>query len=120
MRFIQRLAERKIREARQKGDFDDLPGKGEPLRLEDDSSVPETLRMAYKVLKNADVLPPELLLRKEIVTLEQLIAACEDDDARKRLRIELSLKRLQLETAVHDGMRVPGRYRGRVEKRLMC
>lgn len=118
MSFIQRLAEQKIREAQQQGAFDNLPGKGEPLRLEDDRGVPQHLRMAYKVLKNAGILPPELIMRKEIVSLEQLIAACEDEDERKHLRTELSLKWFRFETAVGDGMRVPGRYRGLVEHRL--
>ena len=119
MLFIQRLAEQKIREAQQEGVFDNLPGKGKPLRLDDDRGVPEHLRMAYKILKNADVLPPELELRKEMVTLERLIAACEDEDARARLRTELSLRRLQYETAMDRGLRVPGSYRAKVEAKLL-
>ena len=49
------------------GEFDNLEGQGQPLKLEDDSHIPPELRMAYKILKNADCLPPELELRQEIV-----------------------------------------------------
>ena len=49
------------------GEFDNLQGKGQPLNLEDDSHIPPELRMAYKILKNADCLPPELELRQEVV-----------------------------------------------------
>lgn len=41
-----------IREAREKGEFDQLPGKGSPIRWEDESMVPEAERMANRLLKN--------------------------------------------------------------------
>jgi hypothetical protein len=73
-----RLAENRIREAMEAGEFDNLSGKGQPLNLEDDSHIPLELRMAYKILKNADCLPPELELRKEVVQLQDLVAAMPD------------------------------------------
>lgn len=54
------IAERKIAEAIANGDFDDLPGSGKPLELDDDSLVPEELRLAYRILKNAGFVPPEI------------------------------------------------------------
>lgn len=69
---IQSIAERRIEESMAKGDFDDLPGRGKPLELEDDSHVPPELRMAYKVLRNAGCVPPELAERKEISNLGTL------------------------------------------------
>ena len=53
------IAERKIREAVERGDLDNLTLKGQPIRTEDYSGVPEELRMGYKVLHNASMLPPE-------------------------------------------------------------
>lgn len=48
------LAERRIEEAIERGEFDDLPGAGQPLDLDDlDPLLPEELRMAYRILKNA-------------------------------------------------------------------
>lgn len=81
---IQNIAERRIAEAQERGDFDNLPGTGKPLRLEDDSAVPEELRMAYKILKNAGCLPPELADRKEINSLVDLLEHCEDERERVR------------------------------------
>jgi hypothetical protein len=76
--IIDKIAEERIREAIERGDFDDLPGKGKPLDLEDDSHLPQDLRMAYKILKNANCLPPELELRKEIRTTEALLSGIQD------------------------------------------
>ena len=76
--IFDKIAEERIREAIERGEFDDLPGKGEPLDLEDDSHLPADLRLAYKILKNADCLPPELELRKEIRRTEDLLAGIQD------------------------------------------
>jgi len=61
--FIERLAEERIKQAQEEGAFDALPGRGRPLDLEDDAHVPEDLRLAWRVLKNAGCLPPELEAR---------------------------------------------------------
>jgi hypothetical protein len=44
MNPLHRLAERKIEEAVREGLFDNLPGRGRPLVLEDLSRVPPELR----------------------------------------------------------------------------
>lgn len=79
MDSFQRIAENRILEAIENGLFDNLQGKGQPLKFEDDSHIPLELRMAYKILKNADCLPPELELRKEIVQLQDLVASLPDE-----------------------------------------
>ncbi len=90
------IAENRIREAMERGEFDGLPGAGQPLKLDGDGMVPAELRVAYKILKNAGCLPPELELRKEIITLRDLVRAVEDD-GEKRTRIrELNHKLLKL------------------------
>ncbi len=81
---FEKLAEQRIQEAMERGDFDNLPGKGKPLVLEDDSHLPPDLRIAYKVLKNANCLPPELELRKEIRTTEELLAGIKDTQEKYR------------------------------------
>ena len=50
------VAETRIKEALARGDLTNLPGAGQPLDLDDDASIPEDLRMAYKLLKNGDYL----------------------------------------------------------------
>ena len=79
MEFFQRIAENRILEAIDNGLFDNLRGKGKPLKFEDESHIPPELRMAYRILKNADCLPPELELRKEIVQLQDLVASLPDE-----------------------------------------
>lgn len=76
--IFDKIADQKIREAMKNGEFEDLPGKGKPLNLEDDSHLPQDLRLAYKILKNADCLPPELELRNEIRNTEALLAGIQD------------------------------------------
>lgn len=88
---FQRLAEERIREAVQNGEFDHLPGKGQPLKLEDLSLVPEELRLAYKVLKNAGFVPPEVQLQKEIRNLEELLETLGEEEVEEQYRI---IKRL--------------------------
>ncbi len=95
------VAERRIREAMERGEFDGLPGAGQPLKLDNDALVPPELRVAYKILKNAGCLPPELELRKEIVTLRELIRAAEDGGER-RARIR-DLNRMLLKLSLVSG-----------------
>ena len=96
MLFLERIAEERIRDAIERGEFDNLPGAGKPLRLDGDRLVPGDLRIAYKILKDAGFLPPELELRKEILTLKDLLASVDDDDERLRLTREINHKVLQL------------------------
>ena len=79
-----RLAEERIRDAIQRGEFDNLPGSGKPLILEDDRHIPDDLRLAYKILKNADCLPPELELKKEIRKAEELLSSVADEGEKYR------------------------------------
>ena len=95
--FAERLAEQKILEAQRKGDFDDLPGKGKPLQIEDQSWIPEDLRIGYHVLKNAHVLPPEAELIKDINTLQDLLKHVEDDGERSALAKSIQWKMIHLD-----------------------
>lgn len=112
MDFLTRLAEDKIKAAIERGELDDLPSAGKPLVFETNAFVPEDLRLAYKMLKDAGYLPPEMELRNEIVTLKSLFAAATSDDAeqarlakeinRRVLRLNVMLKRpLSVESEVY-------------------
>lgn len=85
------IAERRIQEALARGDFDDLPGAGKPLDLSEDPLVPEDLRMAYRILRNAGFVPPEVEQLRDLRDLERCIAESEDDAERAG-----ALRRLQL------------------------
>ena len=104
--LFQRLAEQRILEAQRKGEFDDLPGKGQPLELEDLSSVPDELRIGYIVLKNARVLPPEAELLKDIHILEDLLKHVEDEGERKALAKSIQWKVIRLDMLKRRSMSV--------------
>ena len=97
MSYFWRIAEERILEAQRAGAFDDLPGKGKPLQLEDLNWVPEDLRIGYMVLKNAHVLPPEAELLKDIHTLEDLLKHVEDEGARRALAKSIQWKMVRLD-----------------------
>ena len=90
MGLIENIAENRIRAAQDEGFFDNLPGRGKPLSLEDDSGVPEDLRLTFKILRNAGCLPVEMELSHQVHNLQQMINAAIDEDSRKALRRELN------------------------------
>ncbi|MGP0583862.1 J-domain-containing protein [Paenibacillus timonensis] len=96
MGLLSWLAEQKIAEAMARGEFDDLPGKGKPLKVEDLSGVPEDLRMAYKLMKNAGYVPEEIQLQQEMVRLVDLLSACEEGLEKQALKKQLSEQQLRL------------------------
>jgi hypothetical protein len=95
--YFWRIAEERIKEAQRAGAFDNLPGKGKPLDLEDLSWVPEDLRIGYLVLKNAHVLPPEAELLKDIHTIEDLLKHVEDEGERRALAKSIQYKLIRLD-----------------------
>jgi|SRR5437660_883578 len=97
MLALELIAEKKIRDAIRAGAFDDLPGAGRPLDLDDDKLIPEELRIAYRILKNAGCVPPEIEARKEAATLRKLITAATDDGAQRRALAKLALIEARLE-----------------------
>lgn len=117
-----RLAEERIREAQQAGAFDDLPGKGQPLELEDLSWVPEDLRIGYLVLKNAHVLPPEAELLKDVHILEDLLKHVEDEGEKRALAKSLQWKMIRLDLLKRRSMTVPSvrDYSRRLINRLIA
>jgi hypothetical protein len=91
------VSEDRIKRAIEDGEFSNLPGKRKPLKLDDMSVVPEELRMGYKLLKNANYVPDEVELKKEIMRLEDLIACCYNDVEKNELRKKLNEKQLKLD-----------------------
>lgn len=115
-----KIIESRIKKAQDEGAFEDLPGSGQPLHLEDDRHIPEDLRMAHKVLKNADCLPPEVQLRKEIRTTEDLLAGMTDTVQKYRTLKKLNLLILRLNTLkdANAAFDIPQRYFGDLVERL--
>jgi hypothetical protein len=90
------IAEERIQEALRRGDLDDLPGSGKPLELDDDLLVPPELRVANRILKNAGLVPLEILERREIAELEAEITRLSEGEQRARSLAKLSLMRFKL------------------------
>ncbi len=90
------LVEQRVRTAMADGVFDDLPGKGRPLVLDDDSLVPEDMRLAHRVLKNAGFLPEELELRREIAAIHGMLEQALDGEDRRLADKRLALLRTRL------------------------
>ena len=80
----------KIRQAMAEGAFDNLKGKGKPLDLDKDRHIAEHMRMAYRILRNADYIPEEVRLKKEMEQLKEKIAGCDSEKERKKLMKELA------------------------------
>lgn len=91
------LAEARIEEAIARGLLDNLPGAGQPLRLDDDRLVPEAVRAAYRILRNAGLVPPEVEARREVAGLVALLATLDDDVARRRTLARLAFLEARLE-----------------------
>jgi len=119
MNPIDQLAEARIQEAIDRGELRGLPGEGRPLQLDDDSAIPEELRAAYRLLKNAGFLPPELQLRKEVREAEQLLQQLpESERSHARARLELLQMRLAANRRQPINLLLEDRYRQQLLDRL--
>jgi hypothetical protein len=83
---FERIAENRIQEAVENGEFDHLPGKGKPLDLDAYFATPAEMRPAHSVMKNAKFVPEELQLFGEAEALKEQIEGCADEAERARLR----------------------------------
>jgi len=110
--FSEKLIEEKIREAMEKGEFDDLPGKGKPLDLDAYFATPADLRLGYSVLKSAGCLPVEVELQKEIESLKARLSVCDDERERQSLRKEIDGKTLKLNLLMDGNQRARSGRKG--------
>ncbi|MFZ6017279.1 MAG: DnaJ family domain-containing protein [Nitrospirota bacterium] len=96
MDIFAKIAEQRIREAIDNGEFENLEGEGRPINFDDETWIPEDLRIAYRILKNAGCTPPELELRNEIINMCALMNTIDDDKERLKKLRELNFKLLKL------------------------
>lgn len=80
------MIEQMIREAMERGEFDNLKGEGEPVDLNAYFAAPEDWRMGFSLMKNAGVVPEEIELLKEVDAMKRELAACQDEEERRKLR----------------------------------
>ena len=115
-----KIVEERIRKAQKKGEFDNLEGTGEPLDLANDQAVAEELRLAYKILKNADCLPPEIEIKKEIHQTEELLAGMTDTAEKYRTLKKLNFLIMKLNTLRNSSIEfdAPQKYSDKVIEKL--
>jgi hypothetical protein len=115
-----RIIEERIRRAQQKGKFEDLEGTGKPLIFEKDGHVAGELRLTYKILKNADYLPPEIELKNEIKRTEDLLSGMEDTAEKYRTLKKLNFLIMKLNSLgnIPIDLEMPQKYSGKVIERL--
>jgi DnaJ family protein C protein 28 len=66
MNRLESLTEKKLREAIENGEFDNLPGKGEPIDLRENPFEDPDLRTVHRLLRNAGFAPAWIEERKDI------------------------------------------------------
>ncbi len=94
---LYQIAERRIAKAIEDGTLKTDGWKNRPLPLNEDSFVPDDLKMAYKILKNSGYVPPEVETRKEIQKLEDLILKTEDSHQRVKQMKKLDVLMRKIE-----------------------
>ena len=118
---FEKIVEERIRKAQKRGLFENLTGAGKPLpRDVIGNTVSEDLRLSYRILKNADCLPPEVEVQKEISRTEDLLAGMKDTQARYQTLKKLNYLILKLNT-IRDGsaaLDMPQYYTEKMAERL--
>ena len=120
LKGFQKIIEERIQRAVKKGEFDNLPDSGKPLNLEDDYLVPEDLRLAYKILKNADCVPPEIETKKEIHQLESLMSNMKGSAEKYKLLKKLNFLIMKLNMSRNSAVEfeMPQQYETKLVERF--
>lgn len=117
---FEQIVEERIKKAQYKGAFDNLAEAGKPLDLTVDLHVPEDLRLAYKILKNGDCLPPEIELQKEIHRTEDLLVDMPETAERYHVLKKLNFLIMKLNTTRNGDTRfdMPQHYTAAIAQRM--
>lgn len=118
MKLLDALVEQRITAAAARGEFDDLPGAGAPQDLDDDLLVPEEVRVANRILKNAGFVPPAVEQLRSLRHLQDELDAASDNATRCRLQAKLLALDMALESLRGEPTVVPREYCRRIAERL--
>ena len=80
----------------ERGEFDDLPGKGKPIDLDAYFSTPEDLRMAFSILKSNEFVPEEVEIFREIADIKEKMNSTDSDTEKAQLSRRLHDRNLAL------------------------
>jgi len=122
--YFFRITEHRIKEAYKNGEFDNLPGMGKPLPEDEFANLPEDLRMAYRIMKNAGYTQEETALKKEMMSIQDLIRQCKNDKDQEELKNELNEKLLKYNSmlskrGVKTNSSVFKNYERKIENKLL-
>ena len=102
---MEKIVEKIIVEAMERGEFDNLPGKGKPIDLEEYFKLPEHLRAGFMILKNAGFVPAEMEVLKEIDALRAEHAASSNEDQKRRLEKMINEKTIAFNMVIEKNRR---------------
>jgi uncharacterized protein YutE (UPF0331/DUF86 family) len=97
---LEKAVEAIIKEAQERGDFDNLKGKGRPIDLTAYFETPEDLRNAYAMLKNAGMVSVEVDLLQEIAALKERLTTTYEEKDRSRIQKMIREKQLQFDVMI--------------------
>jgi hypothetical protein len=114
-----KIVEERIKQAQKEGKFDELPGSGKPLPKEQ-INAPDDIRLAYKILKNADCLPPELEIKKEIRNTQELLSGMEEIAEKYKTLKKLNMLIMKLNSCRNSSVEfeAPQEYLGLLAERF--
>lgn len=92
---LDKIVEEMIKKAQERGEFDDLPSKGKPIDLTEYFEMPEEVRVAQAMLKNAGMAPREVDLLKEIAGLRQILTKVVDEKKKAELQKQIQEKQIE-------------------------
>ncbi len=92
----EKIAENRIAEALEQGEFENLSGRGKPLDLTAYFNTPAEDRMAFSILKNADIVPGEVELMSELEHLRDRLKACPEGPERLRIQQQIQTAGVKL------------------------
>ncbi len=84
-----------LREAMQRGEFDNLTNKGKKLDLDNYFDTPEEIRIVYSLLKENGFVPEEVQMLKDIEILKEKLEKAKTEEERKSIRIQIEDRRLK-------------------------
>jgi hypothetical protein len=86
-------------------EFEELPGTGKPLNLDEYFSWPEDQRIGLSILKNSGCVPLEVERLREIKRLSDEVEKCPDETVRVRLNRRLQEEQVELNLVIESRRR---------------
>ena len=99
----------RLRDSERSGELRSAPSYGKPLAPDAGwDETPAEFRLPFKILKEAGILPPEVVAMRELAALKRELQSCVDAGAQQALRQRISDKQQAIALRL-EGLRVTGR-----------